>query len=139
MSILLKQHAPECALPGCTNRVSYHKSYMNKDGTEGAKWKMFCNYHREKGKAYADNWKLSQGCANKDGHYGFQCFTDITIADQIDINHIDGDRRNNEKVNLECLCKNCHTRITKEQGHFKTRYRNTFWLNPELFEEQTNE
>jgi len=126
-----KLWAPQCALPGCINLVSYH----NKNGNF-FRWMMFCNPHRNPAqlKAEVDRWKLSQGCANTDAHHGFKCTSHISNASQLDVNHIDGDRHNQIESNLEILCKVCHMRVTLDNGHHTTRYTNQVVLNPELFE-----
>ena len=126
-----KLWAPACALPGCCNRVRYHKKNGN-----SYKWKMFCEVHRDPDqlKPEVDNWKLSQGCANVDAHHGFKCTSHITDASQLDVNHIDGDRQNQLEANLEILCKVCHQRVTIDNGHHNTRYTNQVELDPKLFE-----
>ena len=126
-----KSWAPKCALPGCCNLVSYHK----KNGTS-FKWKMFCEPHRDPArlKAEVDRWKTKQGCSNTDAHHGFKCTSHITDASQLDVNHIDGNRHNQIQENLEILCKVCHQRVTIDNSHNTTRYRNQNDLNPELFE-----
>jgi hypothetical protein len=86
---------------------------------------MFCEYHRTTGKAAVDKWKMDSKCSNTDAHHGFKCTATITHSSQIDINHIDGDRHNNDPKNLECLCKNCHARVTIENEHHLNRYENT--------------
>jgi len=127
--------APKCALPDCIERVSYHKKY-DRTGQQapGYKWKMFCEYHRGKGKTAIDNWKINQGCSNTDAHHGFKCTSHITKPGQLDVNHIDGDRHNNNPANLEVLCRVCHQRVTTDNGHHLTRYANATHLPPELFE-----
>lgn len=129
MSAFYKLYAPKCALPGCCNLVSYH----NKKGPN-YKWKMFCNSHRTIQKSEVDQWKLNQGCSNVNAHHGFLCTSHITDASQLDINHIDGNRHNQDAENLEILCKICHMRVTLESGHHTTRYDYQTYLNPELFE-----
>lgn len=126
-----KLWAPTCAVPDCTNLVAYHKKTGNI-----FKWKMFCEPHRDPAqlKHSADRWKMSEGCSNTDAHHGFKCTSFITNASQLDINHIDGNRTNQTKENLEVLCKICHQRVTIENGHHTTRYVNQVYLNPKLFE-----
>jgi 5-methylcytosine-specific restriction endonuclease McrA len=121
--------APRCALQGCNAKVSYHKKSGNK-----YKWKQFCSAHRGPLKAEVDNWKMSQGCSNKNAHHGFVCTSHITSPAQLDVNHIDGDRHNTSEKNLEILCKVCHQRVTIDNGHHTTRYHNQVDLDPELFE-----
>ena len=127
--------APKCALPSCTDKVGYHKKY-DRTGQQapGYKWKMFCNYHRGKGKPIVDKWKMDQGCANTDAHHGFKCTSHIVGPGSLDVNHIDGNRHNNEPANLEILCKVCHQQVTTDSGHHLTRYSNQVDLDPALWE-----
>ena len=131
MVVTYKRWAPKCALPECINLVSYHKKQGN-----CYKWKMFCDPHRDikQRKAKVDIWKLKQGCSNIDAHHGFKCTSHITDASQLDVNHIDGDRQNQDKDNLEILCKVCHQRVTVDNQHHTTRYTNQVPLNPDLFD-----
>lgn len=121
-----KNWAPVCTMPDCTNRVGYHKRYPKEDGTPGFKWMSACDYHRTTGKVAFNEWKISAGCENADGHYGFPCpsrWSKLTPS-MIDINHIDGDRKNSDPSNLERLCRCCHGEVTILQGHHKNRYTN---------------
>jgi hypothetical protein len=120
---LVTKLAPKCSLPGCNNQVSYHKQYPKLDGTVGFKWKTMCEEHRGSKKYEVDNFKLSNGCANRNGsEYEFPCGSTITYAGQIDINHKDGNRQNTDPANVECLCRNCHSRVTHEKKHHLNRY-----------------
>lgn len=47
-------------------------------------------------------------CENQDGRLGFKCTTTVTWDGMLDVDHIDGDPRNNEEENLQTLCKCCH-------------------------------
>jgi len=135
MSSIAKLWAPKCVMDVCNNRVSYHKKYEKLGDTgPGFKWKSACDYHRGAGKPMFDAWKLSRGCENTDAHHGFICTSTITEPGQIDINHIDGDKRNTEPDNIECLCRVCHARVTVDNGHQHNRYNNQVFLPPELFE-----
>lgn len=131
MTATYKRWAPKCAFPDCINNVSYHKKAGN-----SYKWKMFCEPHRDpkRLKPEVDKWKLQQGCSNIDAHHGFKCTSHITDASQLDVNHIDGDRQNQDQDNLEILCKVCHQRVTVDNQHHTTRYTNQVPLNPALFE-----
>jgi 5-methylcytosine-specific restriction endonuclease McrA len=119
-----KIHAPACAMPECSNLVGYHKKYIKEDGTPGFKWKSACEQHRTDEKMKFDEWKTEVGCENHDGHYGFDCPTvgSILTATMIDINHKDGNRKNNNPSNLERLCRCCHGQVTIQEGHHKNRY-----------------
>jgi 5-methylcytosine-specific restriction endonuclease McrA len=99
-------------------------------------WKMFCEAHRdhEQLKPAVDNWKLAQGCSNVDAHHGFVCTSHITDSSQLDVNHIDGNRHNQDQDNLEILCKICHQRVTRDNKHHNNRYKNQVELDPNLFE-----
>lgn len=124
-----KLWAPSCALPGCQTLVAYHKKVGNT-----YRWKMFCEPHRNSKKHEVDVWKLSRGCENTDAHHGFICTSYITGASQLDVNHKDGDRHNQDPNNLEILCKVCHMRVTIDNHHHITRYTNQTYLDPKLFE-----
>lgn len=106
----------KCSMPQCSNTVGQHSKRRNKN-------KQVCAAHRTIKKHEVDNWKLSLGCQNKDGHYGdgrygFKCVcTTIRTPASLDINHIDGDNDNREPSNIEVLCKMCHSEVTIQQEH----------------------
>ena len=131
---VINNYAPQCAMPGCTNKSSYHNAGKKINGTLVAKWKMFCSAHRNARKFEVDQWKMSQGCSNTDAHHGFKCTAIIFYPEQLDINHIDGNRHNADPKNLECICRNCHSAVTRQNGHHLTRYVNEVKLNPEHWE-----
>lgn len=129
------QWAPLCCMPGCNKRVSFHKRYAKQNGTgTGYKWMQACRTHRTIKKSQFDMFKMKNGCENKDGHHGFTCTATITCPSQIDIHHKDGNKHNNVETNLECLCRNCHGRVTVEHGDHLTRYDNRVQLNPALWD-----
>ena len=124
MLAIYKNYAPCCAYPDCTNKVGYHEKYRKINGTTGYKWKRFCDDHRTTKKARVDDWKMSMGCQNVDGKYGFECTATIISPAQLDIHHKDGNKHNNIQSNLECLCGNCHSLVTVENGDHLNRYDN---------------
>ena len=137
MNAVIKNNAPTCALPGCIRKVAYHNTKAKTNGTTSVKYKMFCEHHRKRGKAAVDQWKLNQGCSNIDAHHGFKCTATIFGAEQLDINHIDGNRYNSDLENLEVLCRNCHSRVTVQENHHLNRYSNQVdTSNNELWEEE---
>lgn len=101
----------KCSMPNCNNTVGQHSAVKNKN-------KQVCSAHRKRKKAEVDNWKMQQGCANHNGHYGFPCVCS-TILDPVtlDINHIDGNNGNRDPSNIEVLCKMCHAIVTIRNEH----------------------
>ena len=47
-------------------------------------------------------------CENKDKRLGFKCTTNIYWEGMLDVDHIDGNHTNNDRSNLQTLCKCCH-------------------------------
>jgi len=101
----------KCSFPNCSNTVGQHNTTKNIN-------KQVCSAHRTHRKGEVDKWKMNQGCANHNGHYGFPCVCD-TILDPatLDINHVDGNNSNRDPNNVEVLCKMCHTLVTIRNGH----------------------
>lgn len=121
---IYKNYAPCCAHDGCNTKVSYHKKYRKLNGTLGFKWKRYCEDHRTIKKAVIDEWKMEKGCENVDGRYGFECTATIIAPEQLDIHHRDGNKHNNSQENLECICGNCHSVVTVQNGDHRNRYNN---------------
>jgi 5-methylcytosine-specific restriction endonuclease McrA len=123
MKSLVNQYAPCCAMPGCITPVRFHKKYVKKDGSVGANWKTFCEYHRTVGKPAVDRFKASRGgCENRDARLGFVCGDPSTKS--LTVDHWDGDKKNNDQNNLVVLCANCHTQKTKLFSDHLKRYNN---------------
>lgn len=98
-------------MPNCNNTVGQHNKAKNQN-------KQVCEAHRKSKKHEVDRWKMNQGCANKDGHYGFPCVSTVILDPaQLDINHIDGNNNNRDPLNIEVLCKMCHPIVTLRNGH----------------------
>jgi hypothetical protein len=106
----------KCSMPNCSNTVGQHNKGKNTN-------KQVCSAHRGHRKHEVDTWKMNQGCANRDGHYGFPCVcSTILDAATLDINHIDGHNGNRDPSNIEVLCKMCHTMVTlRNQHHLQPR------------------
>jgi hypothetical protein len=119
----------KCSFPNCNNTVGQHTKSKNKQ---------VCSAHRSHRKSEVDKWKMHQGCANKDGHYGFPCVcSEILDPVTLDINHIDGNNSNRDDNNIEVLCKMCHTIVTIRNGHHlqpSPDRRTRELAAPELFE-----
>ncbi len=112
-------------MPNCNNTVGQHDKKKNKN-------KQVCSAHRTNKKHEVDRWKMLQGCANKDGHYGFPCVSkEILDPAQLDINHIDGNNMNRDPANIECLCKMCHPVVTlRNEHHLQPKQERRFKLAP---------
>lgn len=105
---------PICINYGCNTPAANAGS--NKSG--GKRYRSFCaachdaEYGRRPYKPGVKPFK-KKICSNKDSRLGFPCATDFskipTWAKGItDIDHIDGDRNNWSKENLQELCCTCH-------------------------------
>jgi hypothetical protein len=107
----------KCSLPNCNNGVGYHI----KRGTGYTAWKTMCNVHRSTGKTgqkhIVDKWKMVNGCANKNSHYGFPCTSTPTIPAHLEVNHIDGVNLHRDPSNVEILCTACHRLVSKNSKH----------------------
>jgi 5-methylcytosine-specific restriction endonuclease McrA len=120
---LMKTWAPKCAHPECNQLVGYHEKYLKQDGTPGAKWKTFCEYHRTVGKGERNTFiKSKGGCENRDSRLGWRCGDPGTPS--LTVDHWDGNRHNNNQNNLVVLCANCHNEKSKRFKDTTQRYTN---------------
>lgn len=120
-----KLYAPKCCIPNCQQLVGYHKKYNKADGTLGYQWKSCCEYHRRDtmGKIERKQFMESRGgCENRNGVLGWPCGDPDT--ESLTIDHMDGNKHNEDKSNLMVLCANCHNKKTKINGDHMTRYYN---------------
>jgi hypothetical protein len=112
-----KFNAPACVIFGCGKPASY--KHKNGDGTYS--YRNFCTKHHKTRTTNAVTKK--HYCENMDGHLGFgHCTTTIVSSSQLDIDHVDGDRYNNNPANLRTYCKACHSEKTKRCGDNLVRY-----------------
>ena len=133
---IAKNYAPKCALPDCTQLVSYHERYTKADGTPGYKWKTFCDHHRTVGRKARDIYLQSKGgCENRYGDIGLPWTCGNPNTPSLTIDHWDGNKHNNNEDNLKVLCANCHNEKTKLYGDTKQRYYNINQHFYNLFEE----
>jgi len=131
---LMKGWAPKCAHPECKRPVGYHEKYIKRDGTPGAKWKTFCEYHRTVGKGERDTFiKSKGGCENRDARLGWTCGDPQT--ESLTLDHWDGNKHNNDQTNLVVLCANCHNKKSKLFKDTVQRYNNVPAKYYDLFEE----
>ena len=74
----------KCSFPNCNNTVGQHSKLKNTN-------KQVCSAHRTHKKREVDKWKMNQGCANNDGHYGFPCICSEILDPITLLIAIDGD------------------------------------------------
>lgn len=97
----LINNVPKCLNETCQNEVTILGT--NKEGK--LKYSLFCSVHG--GKEYHVGFRKNY-CENIDGRLGFKCTTTIIWEGMLDVDHIDGNSRNNSVSNLQTLCSCCH-------------------------------
>lgn len=95
--------APKCCIDGCDNYA---------DNAGNGNYHKRCSMHHKR-KYEMNNWDYKKYrkdyCENIDSRLGFKCTTTIiNPLWQIEVDHKDGDRTNNEPQNLQSLCSCCH-------------------------------
>lgn len=123
---------PKCIVTGCGRPQSYIKK--NLDGT--LKLRNYCSKHHKVRSKLKGNKETY--CENKDGHLGFgPCTATIVDSCQLHVDHVDGNRYNDDTANLRTYCGNCHAVKTKRCGDHKNTYVDlpqSTLDNPELFQ-----
>jgi 5-methylcytosine-specific restriction endonuclease McrA len=117
--------APICSVDGCEKPCQHTGNYTK---TGSIVYRKTCQYHHYK-KYNMSGWDYKQYrkdyCENIDGRLGFYCTATIVEPTlQLDVDHVDGNHKDNDRLNLHTLCKNCHaykTVMFKENGHKKFR------------------
>lgn len=114
----------KCCNHGCNNP----QAYSSKDKNGKKRYRPVCS------SCHLSSWSkkpLPEGvipfklgiCCNQDGHLGFPCAMDYSKAPwaigQTEIDHIDGNQRNNQVTNLQELCGSCHREKSHRNGDFK--------------------
>jgi hypothetical protein len=120
--VVMKLCLPKCANLGCNNHVSIRSGNIA-DGT--AKLRPTCDpCHRGRNKNKNVESFRKGLCSNHDDHFGFPCLTDHSrlgkemVKGSFHIDHIDGNRFNNEPDNLQELCAHCHQEKGIRNGDF---------------------
>jgi hypothetical protein len=106
--------SPSCAVLGCGKSASWVK--RNKDGTK--KYRNTCSKHHKM------DLKLTKKdyCENVDGRLGFTCTSTILNPCQLQLDHIDGNKFNNDPANHQTLCACCHAYKTHQEKNHLKRY-----------------
>jgi len=118
-------YRPMCINEGCNTPAAYGKT--NQSG--GKRYRPFCSachdadYGRRPYKPGVKPFKKRR-CNNEDGKLGFLCPTDFSkippwAKGVTQIDHIDGDRNNWAKENIQELCCSCHPIKTGMYGDTK--------------------
>jgi len=101
--------APICSVEGC-DKPRQHKGMYTKTGS--IQYRKVCDEHHRK-KYGMDGWNYKihrkDYCENIDGRLGFYCTATIVEPSwQLDVDHVDGNHKHHDRLNLHTLCKNCH-------------------------------
>lgn len=109
------------------------KHYCNYPGCKELATSRFCDQHTKQDQRAADQRRGSSTERGYDARHRAirevvrreeplcrECLKSGQITPSNEMDHIDGNPRNTERINLQMLCKVCHSRKTiREQGGFK--------------------
>lgn len=114
--------APKCRMGNCeqpADNAGYGRYHKYCSHHHKSKYKMNGFSHKQYRKTY---------CENEDGRLGYICTAKIVEPKwQLDVDHIDGDNKNNAPENLQTLCACCHRYKTKmNQENLKMHKRKTY-------------
>lgn len=109
---------------GFTNYLEYAKHLNHQLALENG----FTNYLEYLNSKHPYRKHRKTYCENIDGRLGIPCTTTISILAQLDVDHIDGNARNNKVENLQTLCKCCHTFKTLKEKDYSTPGRKTLGI-----------
>ena len=101
-----RRSAPRCNAVGCNKKTSL----VGTDIEGKPLFTTYCPDHLNLSTAYLAYRK--DYCENKDGRLGFTCTTTITMNAMLQVDHIDGNPKNNDTQNLQTLCACCHIHKT---------------------------
>ena len=110
---------PKCLNIGCDNDVAISYGTKEKPITLRSVCRK-CHIAGYTGKILPNITPVKKSyCENGDGRLGFPCTYNILFPGQLEMDHIDGNHRNNIPSNIQTLCKNCHAYKSKINGDHK--------------------
>ena len=114
---------PICCSQGCNKPVACITGRVT---DPAPRWRVTCGHcHNARGNRglYAKGVTpfVTGICSNKDGHLGFDCWTDFVnmpkdYKGRTQIDHIDGNPNHNNLSNLDELCQPCHSYKGQRNG-----------------------
>jgi len=141
------EERPKCEHTGCSKKKAIIST--NKDGEP--RYRAVCSFHHSAAIAERHGVKRSshltaqrqnlsiqeyrnkfhryrkhrkEFCENKDSRLGFKCTTTIVWKGMLDVDHVNGDPKDNRPENLQTLCKCCHSYKTMVFGDWQSPGRN---------------
>jgi hypothetical protein len=117
---------PTCINHGCKKPVTF----SHKDEKGNRRWRVHCGHCQA---ASWGKWPHRAGvtpfktgrCSNQDGHLGFPCGINYKKAPHLigmtDVDHCNGDHRDNSLKNLDELCPMCHKHKSKIAGDYNNQ------------------
>jgi hypothetical protein len=94
-----------------TNKCSIVDCNNTRDNAGNGKYHKLCSSHHKAKYKIADwDYKTYRKdyCENIDGRIGYKCTATIVMDAQLTVDHKDGHNNNNQLINLQTLCFNCH-------------------------------
>jgi hypothetical protein len=112
--------APRCRNEDCDNPA---------DNAGNGKWHLLCSMHHRAKYQHKNGNTSYKGhkkdfCENVDGRLNFKCTSTILIKAQLEVDHIDGDKTNDNPTNFQTLCCCCHrykTNVNGDRGPLEKR------------------
>lgn len=108
----IQDNAPQCREPFCGNSA---------DNAGNGRYHIYCSMHHKSRYQNKNGYNSYRGhkkdyCENVDARLGFTCTSTVLISDQLEVDHIDGDKKNGDESNLQTLCACCHRYKTSMNG-----------------------
>lgn len=95
----------------CVNGCGRKQGFVNYNRSGKRTYRLLCNRCHKDIKSMKKDY-----CENP------QCTATILNPCQLDIDHIDGNKANNDPSNIRTLCSNCHRLKTYQNEEWRTTY-----------------